>query len=400
MLTKIQIVVGTKTGEIEMFDVASSAVMEVVKAHEGAIWSLQVHPDGKSLVTGSADKSAIFWNFEIVQESIPGTKRTIPKLTLVRSRVLKVNDDILSVRFAPNSKLLALSLLDSTVRVFFTDSLKHLLTLHGHKLPVLSMDISHDSKLIATCSADKNVKLWGLDFGDCHKSFFAHQDSIMQVAFEKNTHYFFSASKDKLVKYWDGDKFEQIMKMEGHHGEVLALVVGKVTDIVVSASHDKSIRVWEQTDEPIFLEEEREKELEELYETTLATTLDGNAEDDSAEADAATKATTETLMAGERIMEALELGVEDMALMTEYNNAKKANPNLAPPPRNALYIALGGISAEKYVLDTVQKVKAANLADALLVLPFDKVIALLRFVDIWATNVSTPVIFRVWVSLC
>lgn len=209
----------------------------------------------------------------------------------------------------------------------------------------------------------------------------------MQVAFEKNTHYFFSASKDKLLKYWDGDKFEQIMKLEGHHGEVLALVVGKVTDIIVSASHDKSIRVWEQTDEPIFLEEEREKELEELYETTLATSL-GDEADDGAEVDAATKATSETLMAGERIMEALELGVEDYALMAEYNNAKKANPNLAPPPRNALYIALGGISAERHVLNTVAKVKAASLADALLVLPFDKVVDLLKFVDIWAANVS------------
>jgi U3 small nucleolar RNA-associated protein 12 len=76
--------VGTKTGEIEMFDVASSQLIETVNAHEGAIWSLQVHPDGKSLVTSSADKSAKFWNFEIVQEDIPGTKvriRFLPTLS-------------------------------------------------------------------------------------------------------------------------------------------------------------------------------------------------------------------------------------------------------------------------------------------------------------------------------
>ncbi|TGZ84619.1 WD40 repeat-like protein [Ascodesmis nigricans] len=382
------IVVGTNTGELELYDVASSSIMDTVKAHEGKVWSLQVQPDGKGLVSGSADKSAIFWNFEIVQEEIPGTKRTIPKLQLVRSRVLKVSDDILSVRLSPDNKLLALALLDNTVKVFFTDSLKHLLTLYGHKLPVLNMDISSDSKLIATCSADKNVKIWGLDFGDCHKSFFAHQDSIMQVAFEKNSHYFFSASKDKVIKYWDGDKFEQIMKMEGHHGEVLAMVVGSVSNIVMSASHDKSIRMWEQTDEPIFLEEEREKELEELYESTLATSLDKDSDEaaNSGEVSSAGKQTTETLMAGERIMEALELGIEDLALMKEYRIAKESQPNLAPPPRNALYAALGGVSAEKHVLDTVQRIKAASLEDALLVLPFDKVVALMTFIDIWAKN--------------
>ena len=379
--------VGTKTGELEMFDVASSSIIDSVKAHEGAVWSLQVHPDGKSLVSGSADKTAKFWDFQVVQEEIPGTKRTTPRLKLVHTRVLKVNDDVLSVRFSPNGKLLAVALLDNTVKVFFTDSLKHLLNLYGHKLPVLNMDISDDSKLIATCSADKNVKIWGLDFGDCHKSFFAHQDSIMQVQFEKNSHNFFSASKDRLIKYWDGDKFEQIMKLEGHHGEVLALAVGKVSNIIVSASHDKSIRVWEQTDEPIFLEEEREKELEELYESTLTTSL-GTGEEDDAEATSAGKQTTETLMAGERIIEAIQLGIEDYHMMQEYAAAKKANPNLAPPPRNALYIALGGISAERHVLDTIQKVKAASLQDALLVLPFDKVIDLLTFINIWADRVS------------
>jgi U3 small nucleolar RNA-associated protein 12 len=131
-------------------------------------------------------------------------------------------DDVLSVRYSPNGKLLAVSLLDSTVKVFYQDALKFFLTLYGHKvcaivpfvrlvsdgiqLPVLSMDISDDSKLIVTCSADKNVKVWGLDFGDCHKSIFAHDESIMQVAFEKKSHYFWTVGRDKLLKYWDGDK--------------------------------------------------------------------------------------------------------------------------------------------------------------------------------------------------
>lgn len=273
------VVVGTKTGDLELFDVASATMIDTIKAHEGAVWSLHVHPDGRSIVSGGADKSAKFWNFEVVQEEIPGTKRTTPRLRLSHTRTLKVADDILSVRLSPDSRLLAVALLDNTVKVFFVDSLKLFLNLYGHKLPVLSMDISFDSKLIVTCSADKNVRLWGLDFGDCHKAFFGHQDSILQVAFvphnqDGNGHHFFSSSKDRMIKYWDGDKFEQIQRLDGHHGEVWALAVSRTGDFLVSASHDKSIRVWQQTDEQIFLEEEREKELEELYESTLTTSLE------------------------------------------------------------------------------------------------------------------------------
>lgn len=385
------VIVGNQKGELEIFDIASSTLIDTVQAHEGPLWTLHVHPDGTSIATGSADKSAKFFKFEVVQEEIPGTKRTAPRFKLAHTRTLKVSDDILSLRFSPDARLVALSLLDNTVKVFFVDSLKLFLNLYGHKLPVLNMDISYDSKLIVTCSADKNVRLWGLDFGDCHKAFFAHQDSIMQVAFvphnqDGNGHHFFSASKDRILKYWDGDKFEQIQKLEGHHGEIWALAVSRTGEFLVSASHDKSIRVWNQSDEQIFLEEEREKELEELYENTLTTSLEHDEEnaEGKSEVAAAGKQTVETLMAGEKIAEALEVGLPDLEIMREYHQAKASQPTLAMPSRDPLFLAFNNISAEAHLLNIIQRIKAAALQDALLVLSFDKVTALFVFLRIWA----------------
>ncbi|KAF1951891.1 WD40 repeat-like protein [Byssothecium circinans] len=385
------VVVGTKDGDIELYDIAASSLLDKISAHEGAVWTLKVHPDGKSLITGSADKSVKFWTFDIVQEEIPGTKRTIPRLKLIQSRILKVSDDVLSVEFSPDSRLLAVATLDNTVKVFFVDSLKLFLNLYGHKLPVLNMSISSDSKLIATCSADKNVRIWGLDFGDCHKALFGHQDSIMQIGFiphpieADEKHIFFSASKDRLVKSWDADKFEQIQRLRGHHGEVWAMAVARTGDFVVTASHDKSIRIWSKTDEPIFLEEEREKELEELYENTLATSLEEDAplDGEAAEVGSASKQTINTLTAGERIQEALDLGIEDLKVVREYDAAKARNPKVAPPQRNPLFLALNNISAERHVLNTLSKIPAAQLHDALLVLPFSSLPALFAFIAIW-----------------
>ncbi|KAG6027491.1 hypothetical protein E4U41_000925 [Claviceps citrina] len=397
------VVVGTKAGELQLFDVASASLLNNVQAHEGAIWSLSVHPDGRSVVSGSADKSAKFWDLKIVQEEVLGTKRTTPRLKLVQSRTLKVSDDILSLRFSPDAKLLAVALLDNTVKVFFVDSLKLYLNLYGHKLPVLSMDISYDSKLIVTSSADKNIRVWGLDFGDCHKALFGHQDSILQVAFvphnsDGNGHHFFSSSKDRTIRYWDGDKFEQIQRLDGHHGEIWTMAVSHTGNFVVSASHDKSIRVWEETDEQIFLEEEREREIEELYESTLTTSLDKDvdAEDEKGEVGAASKQTTETLMAGERIQEALEMGIADLNLMREYEAARATNANAPPPQRNAVFLALGNITAEAHVLSVLQGIKASALHDALLVLPFSSVPLLFTFLDLFATrSMNMPLTCRI-----
>ncbi|CCG81673.1 WD domain protein [Taphrina deformans PYCC 5710] len=380
------IVVGTKDGDLELFDVASSSLVETINAHDGALWSLQVHPDGRTMVTGSADKAVKFWRFETVNADVAGTKRQVQKLTMKHARTLKLTDDVLSVRFSPDSKLLAVSLLDTTVKVFFADTLKFFLSLYGHKLPVLNMDISSDSKMLATCSADKNVKLWGLDFGDCHKSLFAHNDSILQVQFEKEGHNFFTSSRDKMVKYWDGDRFENILRLDGHHAEVSAIAISGDSEFVVSSGHDKSIRVWRQSDDPVFLEEEREKELEEIYENQLAETLQRTDMDDNEDEEAgrAGQSTTETLMAGEKIMEALEIADGDRLMMIEYEKEKIHRPNLTVPQRNPVLLVQNNVSAERHVLNVCQKVKASHLEDALLVLPFEKVITFLTFLDLWA----------------
>ena len=100
---------------------------------------------------------------------------------MVHKRTLKLEEEALAVRLSPDGRLVAVSLLDSTVKVFFVDTLKFFLSLYGHKLPSLAMDVSSDSTLLVTGSADKNVKIWGLDFGDCHKSIFAHDDTVTAV---------------------------------------------------------------------------------------------------------------------------------------------------------------------------------------------------------------------------
>ena len=389
------VVVGTREGSLELMDIASSTLLDTIKAHERDLWSLQVRPDDKSLVTGSADKSVKFWDFRIVQEPVLGSTRKFSKLDLVHTRTLKVTDDVLVVRYSPDTRLLAISTLDNTVKVFYSDSLKLFLTLYGHKLPVLSIDISYDSKLIVTSSADKNVRIWGLDFGDCHKAFFAHQDSIMSVAFvpgnlDGNGHHFFSASKDRVIKYFDADKFDQIQKLTGHHGEIWAIAVARSGQFLVSASHDRSIRLWQQTDEQLFLEEEREKELEDMYESTLLKSFDQADREAEAGGDEQLirpgRQTTFTLTAGEKIGEALQIGLDDLELMKEYGKLKATNMSAVAPPRNPVYLANNGISASAYLLRVLQRIPPANLQDALLVLSFSQLSALFTFLSIWASE--------------
>ena len=82
----------------------------------------------------------------------------------------------------------------------------------------------------------------------------------------RDTHYVFTAGKDRLVKYWDADKFEALLELPGHSGAVWCLALSRRGDFVISGGQDRSLRRWERTQEPFFVEEERERRLESMFE--------------------------------------------------------------------------------------------------------------------------------------
>lgn len=105
------------------------------------------------------------------------------------------------------------------------------------------------------------------------------------------------------------------------------------------------------------------------------------------------KQTTETLMAGERIMEALDLADGERAAFKEYEETmSRLSENdamrLQPPSRNQI-LAAYDLEPDAYVLRVVEKVPNTALQDALLVLPFGKVVSLMNYLNQWVQKVMT-----------
>uniref|UniRef100_A0A7N2M7D1 Small-subunit processome Utp12 domain-containing protein n=1 Tax=Quercus lobata TaxID=97700 RepID=A0A7N2M7D1_QUELO len=392
--------VGTKDGTLEIIDIGSGTCLEVVEAHGGSVRSIAAIPNENSFVTGSADHDVKFWEYEVKQKSGQGTKC----LTVSNVRTMKMNDDVLVVAVSPDAKYIAVALLDCTVKVFFADSLKFFLSLYGHKLPVLCMAISSDGDLIVTGSADKNLKIWGLDFGDCHKSIFAHADSVMAVQFVHNTHYMFSVGKDRLVKYWDADKFELLLTLEGHHADVWCLAISNRGDFIVTGSHDRSIRRWDRTEEPFFIEEEKEKRLEEMFESDLDNAFENRyvPKEEVPEEGAvalAGKKTQETVTATDLIIDALDIAEVELNRIAEHQaddkacvfhndliiwtGEEKTRGKAAEFQPNAIML---GLSPSDYVLRALSNVNTNDLEQTLLALPFPDALKIMSYLKDWTSN--------------
>uniref|UniRef100_A0A2P2JB97 WD-repeat protein n=2 Tax=Rhizophora mucronata TaxID=61149 RepID=A0A2P2JB97_RHIMU len=375
--------VGTKDGKIEIIDIGSGTCIEVVEAHGGSVRSIAGIPNENGFITGSADHDMKFWEYQLKHKPGQDSKQ----LVVSNTRTMKMNEDVLVVAVSPDAKYIAVALLDCTVKVFFMDSLKIFLSLYGHKLPVLCMDISSDGDLLVTGSADKNLKIWGLDFGDCHKSLFAHADSVMAVQFVHNTHYMFSVGKDHLVKYWDADKFELLLTLEGHHADVWCLAISSRGDFVVTGSHDRSIRRWDRTEEPFFIEEEKEKRLEELFEADLDNAFENRytATEELPEEGAVTlagKKTQETLTATDLIIDSLDVAEVELKRIAEHEDEAARGRGTAFQPNAIMH----GLSPSDYVLHALSNVHTNDLEQTLLALPFSDVLKLLAYLKDWASN--------------
>lgn len=366
------VVIGTKTGKLEIFDLHSSMLVESIEGHGGPIWSIMALPDQSGFISGGADRHVKFWNWGLKASE---TKKQA-SIKLQKDKGLELESDVLSMKISTNEKILAVALLDATIRLFYLDSLTGYLTLYGHKLPVLSVDISADNQLLISGSADKNVKIWGMDFGDCHKSLFAHNDSITQVAFVHTTHYFFSVGKDKMLKYWDADKFQLLLELPGHHAEVWCLAISQEGDFLFTGSNDRSLRKWTRLEESFFLEEEKEKRREQIFDQDLldADSRPSHSKDNNTESvGIAGQKTVSSINAADSIIEALEL----TSLELRKDPKESANPLLL------------GLEPDAFVLRAIQNIKSTDLEMALLSISFSDALLLLKYLAHWLKRSSS-----------
>ncbi|NJM71045.1 MAG: WD40 repeat domain-containing protein [Scytonema sp. RU_4_4] len=157
-----------------------------LQGHNNWVNSVCFSPDGKTIASGSDDKTIKLWSLD---------GYLLHTLTGHGSRVNKVV-------FSPDGKTIASGSEDTTLKLWSLNG--HLLhTLTGHKDDIWGISFNPDGKTIATASDDQTVKLWSLD-GQLLYTLIGHQDWVRGVSFTPMTaRPFATASRDKTIKALD-----------------------------------------------------------------------------------------------------------------------------------------------------------------------------------------------------
>ena len=192
--------------------------------HNQTTTFMEFSPEGKLLLIGSADNSAIIWN-----------------MNGHRAYTLLGHINDVTGGFFLNEKEVMTTSLDGTVKKWdLTETDDH--SLIGHSGPVTYLDIDSSGNLLVSCGFDKTLRIW-----DIAKR--KEIDRLMVPEDAKGIRYVtFINEREVLAIGWAGQAFvynletRKRVNFVGHRDAIeWATNIG---DITITASKDSTIRFW------------------------------------------------------------------------------------------------------------------------------------------------------------
>ena len=223
-------------------------LVRTLKGHTNAVLSVAVSPNGKYIVSGSADWSVILWEAESgrrIHDYIGHGQGLINFLT---SRVGGVN----SVAFSPDGKYIVSGSDDLTLKVWDHKTKELNSTAKGHKMSVSSVAFSPDGKYIVSGSFDQTLKMWNNKLMYLIRTIEASSQAdwvcAISITVSPDSRNIVSGSGDGTLKLWEAANGQLIYTLKGHKDAVNSLAFSPDGNYIVSGSRDKTLKLWNALD--------------------------------------------------------------------------------------------------------------------------------------------------------
>jgi WD40 repeat protein len=221
---------GSSDRTVKLWEAATGKLLATLQGHTGEVYSIAWSPDGKTLASGSDDRTVMLWD-----------AATGKLLMTLQGHA----GEVLSVAWSPDGRTLASGSSDWTVKLWEAGTGKLLATLQGHTGEVYSIAWSPDGKTLASGSSDQSVKLWEAGTGQLLSTLQGHADSVLSVAWSSDGKTLASGSSDRTVKLWEAALGKLLATLQGHTGSVYSVAWSADGKTLASGSDDRTVKLWD-----------------------------------------------------------------------------------------------------------------------------------------------------------
>ncbi|MCY3553269.1 MAG: cohesin domain-containing protein [Candidatus Poribacteria bacterium] len=228
------LVSGSADNTVRLWNAHTGQLLNTLEEHTGDVTSVAFSPNGKMFVSGSRDNTARLWDTDTGQ--LLRTFRMIPKNYIVFSGSFDVN----SVAFSPDGKFLATGS-DNAIRLWDVNT--------GERLASSGVDVgyavtfSSDDVTLASAEGRGGVKLWGARTGKHWQTLRGHTGGVYSVAFSPDGKILASGGADREIRLWDARTGVHLRTLERHTSPILSMSFSPNGRTLASASWTE-VRFW------------------------------------------------------------------------------------------------------------------------------------------------------------
>jgi eukaryotic-like serine/threonine-protein kinase len=248
----------------------------VLRGHRGECWDVEFSPDGRRVVSCSADNTVRVWNTATGQALAtlrgPGANFHVLRLnrdgTLVAAgtedgvhcvweaatgkalAVLRGSPGTTALAWGPDGQSLAYALSpDRAVHVWDATTRRPALLGRGHTDVVSNVCFSPDGRYLASCGEDRTVRVWEVATRRLLTVLRGHTARVLGLAFSPDGKRLVSSASypDNTARLWDLRTGEVTAVLAGHRNAVYPVVFSADGRRIATASLDQTARLWDGT---------------------------------------------------------------------------------------------------------------------------------------------------------